>query len=133
MEAEPVQQSLLAWLVMALGPLYLILLPLVGLVSFILALVIVMRGRGPMAAASLVLIVNAPLLIGVFAAIQGTLASYRVIAMSTTTPKPAELAVGISLALVAPMVAMLLAVPGYATAAIGGFIRSISAAEAKRA
>ena len=101
MEAEPVQQSLLPWLVMALGPLYLIVLPLVGLVSFILALVIVMRGRGPRAAASLLLIVNAPLLIGVFAAIQGTLASYRVIAMSAMTPKPAELAVGISMALVA--------------------------------
>jgi hypothetical protein len=120
------QQSYLAWMFAALGP-YALLLPLAGLLCFLLALVIVVRGKGPMAAASLILIVHVPLLIGVFAAIQGGIASYMVIAASATTPKPSEVAAGISTALFAPLVGMMLMVPGYATAAIGAFIRSLAA------
>ncbi len=126
-DAEPVQQSLLSWMFTALGFPYVILLPLAGLLSFLLALVIVLRGKGPMAGAALILIVHVPLFIGVFAAIQGAIASYTVIAMSASTPKPSEVAAGISTALVAPLVGMLLMVPGYATAALGAFIRSFVA------
>ena len=122
---EPVAQSFLGWLFSSLGIGYTILLPLAGLICFLLALTIVMRGNGPMAAASLILIVNVPLLIGIFAAIQGAVASFTIIAMSGATPKPSEVAVGISTALAAPLVAILLMVPGYATAAIGAFIRSL--------
>jgi hypothetical protein len=133
-DVEPVQQSYLGWMVTALGFPYLFLLPLAGLVAFLLALIIVLRGKGAMAAASLILIVHVPLLIGVFAALQGGIASYTVIAMSETTPKPSEIAAGISTALVAPMVGMLLMAPGYATAALGAFIRCLGAnAEASHA
>lgn len=124
MDVEPVQQNLLSWIFTALGFPYVILLPLSGLISFLLALIVVLRGRGPMAAASLILIVHIPLLIGVFAAIQGGIASYTVIAMSSIAPKPSEVAAGISTALIAPMVGMLLMIPGYATAALGSFVRS---------
>ncbi len=123
--AEPVRQSLLFWVFTSLGFPYVILLPLAGFLCFVLTLIVVLRGRGPMAAAALILIVHVPLLIGAFAAIQGGIASYTVIAMSETAPKPSEVAEGISTALVAPMVAMLLMVPGYATAALGAFIRSL--------
>ena len=124
-EAEPVRQSCLAWMFSALGISYAILLPLAGLICFLLALILVLRGKGPMAAAGLVLIVHVPLLIGVFAAIQGAISSYSVIAMSATTPEPSERAAGISTALFAPLVGMCLMVPGYATAAIGAFIRAL--------
>ena len=100
-------------------------LPLAGLVCFLLVLLLVLRGKGPMAAASLILIVHVPLLIGLFAAIQGAIASYTVIAMSAVTPKPSEVADGISTALVGPLVGMMLMVPGYATAALGSLIRSL--------
>lgn len=63
MDAEPVQQSYLSWMFTALGFPYLILLPLTALVCFVLALIIVVRGKGPMAAASLILIIHIPLLI----------------------------------------------------------------------
>lgn len=126
-EAEPVQQSLLNWMYTALGLPYVILLPLAGLLSFLFALIVVLRGKGPMAAAALILFVHVPLFIGVFAAIQGAIASYTVIATSPATPKPSEVAAGISTALVAPWFGMLLMVPGYATAAIGAFIRSFAA------
>ena len=124
-DAQPVQQSLLSWMITALGFPYLVILPLAGLLCFLLAGFVVLRGKGPMAAAALILIVHVPLLIGVFAAIQGAIASYTVIAMSVSSPKPSEVAAGISTALFAPLVGMLLMVPGYATAAIGALIRSL--------
>lgn len=127
MEAEPVQKSLLLWMMEALGFPYLVLLPLAGALCFVLALVVVIRGRGPMAAASLILIVHVPLLIGVFAAIQGGIASYSAIAMSSGNPQASEVASGISTSLFAPLVGMLLMTPSYAVAAIGGFIRCLIA------
>jgi len=126
-DAEPVQQTLLSWMFTALGFRYAILLPLAGLLSFLLALLIVLRGKGPMACAALILIVHVPLFIGVFAAIQGAIASYTVIAMSAAAPKPSDLAVGISTALVAPLVGLIVMVPGYAIAALGALIRSFDA------
>ena len=85
-EAEPIRHSMLSWLAHALGFSYAILLPLAGLICFLLALFLVVRGKGPLAPAGLVLIVHVPLLLGVFAAIQGGIASYSVIAMSATMP-----------------------------------------------
>ena len=85
-----------------------------------------------MAAAALILIVHVPLFIGVFAAVQGAIASYTVIAMSGASPKPSEVAAGISTALVAPLVGMLLTVPGYATATLGALIRSFTYNAEKR-
>lgn len=126
LNAEPVQQSLVSWMLASLGPAYTFLLPLAALLSFILVLVLVFRGHGPMAAVSLILIIHVPLFIGIFAALQGAMASYTVIAVSAVAPKPAEVAEGISTALVAPLVGMLLMAPSYMTAAIGSFIRSLA-------
>ena len=124
-ESPPGAQSLLSWMFSALGIGYGILLPLAGLVCFLLVLVVVLRGRGPLAAAALILIVHVPLLIGLFAAFQGAIASFTVIATSASTPKPSELAAGISTALFAPLVGVLFMVPAYATAALGALVRSL--------
>ncbi len=130
MEADqPVQQSLVNWILTALGFPYMIVLPLAGILCFAFALILVIRGKGPMAAASLILIVHVPLLIGVFAALQGGIASYVVIATSESTPKPAEVAAGISTALIAPLVGIILMVPGYAIAALGAMIRAVASGE----
>lgn len=129
-ETEPVQQSYLSWMINALGP-YGILLPLTGLMCFLLALILVLRGKGPMAAAGLILIVHVPFLIGVLAAIQGGIASYTIIAASEIPPKPSEVAAGISTALFAPLVGMFVMVPSYATAALGAFIRSFGTEAAR--
>ena len=122
---ETKRVSYLTWMFHALGFEYAILLTLAGLICFVLALIVVIRGRGPMAVAALILIVHVPLLIGAFAAIQGAIASYSVVAMSTTAPNPSEVAAGTSTALFASMVGMLLTIPGYATAACGAFFRSL--------
>ncbi|WP_372723859.1 hypothetical protein [Novipirellula sp.] len=125
-EAEPVQQSLLQWIFVALGPAYLVLLPLTAFLSFVVALMIVVRGKGAMAAAALVLVVHIPLLIGLFAVFQGAISAFTVMAMSSATPKPADIAAGFSTALVAPFISLLLMVPGYFTAVIGAVVRSLA-------
>jgi hypothetical protein len=128
---EPIQVSYLSWLFQALGFKYAVLLPLAGLISFLIATTIVLRGKGPIAAAGLILVVHVPFLIGLFAAMEGIAASYRIIAMSETPVKPSELALGISMALAAPMVGMLLMVPGYAVGAVGALIRTFAEAGAE--
>ncbi len=124
-EFEPVRQSFLSWIFTALGFPYVILLTLAALLSFAVALIVVVRGRGPMATAALVLVVPMPLLVGLFGAIQGAISSYTVIAMSSTSPKPSDMAAGISTALVAAMVGVAFTAPGYAVATIGAVLRSV--------
>jgi len=125
MESAPVQRSLLSWVLNSLGIPCLILLLLTGLVCFVLALIIVVRGRGPMAVAALVLTVHAPILIGLAVSLQSAITSYTLIATSGTAPKPSDVAVGISSALVAPLLGIGMAIPAYATAVIGAFIRCL--------
>ncbi len=110
------------WLFTQLGLSYSILLSLSGLLSFVIALIIVRRGKGPMAAAALVLIVHVPLLIGLYATIEGLMQTCTI--MHGGPPRSAELASGIGTSLVAPKVALLLMIPGYATAVIGAFLRA---------
>ena len=118
---------MLSWMFSALGAQYTFLLPLAGIISFVLALLLVIRGKGPMAGAAIVLIVHIPFLIGIFAAIQGAINSYSIIALMDSTPMPTAVASGISTALFAPLVGMLVMVPSYAAAALGAFIRSMTA------
>jgi hypothetical protein len=126
-ELGPVQQSFLSWMFTALGFKYAILLPVSALVSFVLTLIVVVRGKGPMAGVALVLIVPVPLLISVFAAIEGGISLYKVIATLPTDPAPGQGAAVISTLLVAPMVGMLLMAPSYILATLGSLIRSLSA------
>lgn len=125
-DPAPVQQSLLHWFLVSLGFRYAVLLSLAGFLSFVLALIIVLRGKGPFAGASLLLAVHVPLLIGVYAAVDGLIRSYTVMAASDVTVKASEVASGYSTALVAPLAALALMVPGYVTAVLGSFIRAVS-------
>ena len=118
-DAEPVRQSLLEWYVTALGPKYIFLLGLAGLAAFVLTWLVVLRGKGPLAGASLVFIVAMPFFIGLFGAIDGYLAVNLVIASSVLQPKPSELAQGTALSLAAPMTGMFLMAPSYLVAMFG--------------
>ncbi len=126
-ELAPVQQSFLSWILTALGFKYAILLPVSALVGFVLTLIVAVRGKGPMAGVALMLIMPVPLLIGVFAAIEGGISSYKAIAMLPKDPAPGRDAAVISTLLVAPMVGMLLMAPSYMLAILGSLVRSFSA------
>lgn len=60
------------------------------------------------------LIGNLSPMIGLFGTVQGMIASFRVIATSPTTPKPSELAEGISTALFTTLVGLAVAIPAIA-------------------
>ncbi len=118
-------ENYLWWLFTQLGLKYSILLPLSGLLCFVLALVIVRRGEGPMAAAALVLIVHVPLLIGLYATVDGLMQTCTF--MHGAAPRSTDLLTGIHTSLVASKVALLLMIPGYTTAAIGALLRGTRA------
>ena len=127
MEAEmghAAPQSLISWFASAMGPKYLLLLPLAGLLAFVLILVLVIRGRGWAAAAATVLLVPLPLVVGVFGTVEGMMNSYLVIAMSDVAPKPAAVAEGVSTALVTALFGLLLMAPSYLLAVTGLLVRS---------
>jgi hypothetical protein len=108
----------------ALGYEYALLLPLAALACFLLALVVVARGKGPMAAVALLLIVPAPFLIGLFAGVKYAIVALNEIAVGVGSSQESRLAAGISAALVAPLVGLLMTIPGYGIAVIGSLIRS---------
>lgn len=126
-ELGPVPQSFLSWILTALGFKYAILLPVSALVGFVLTLIVVVRGKGPTAGVALVLIIPVPLLIGVFAAIEGGISSFKEIATRATDPAPGQVAAIISTLLVAPMVGMVLMAPSYILAILVSSVRSFSA------
>src|SRR5262245_33911240 len=98
-EDVPRQQSYLEFIFSSLGWRYTMLLPLAALLSFVLILILVLRGKGSAVPAGLVLLVPLPIIVGVFGVVDGLLASFQVIAMSNTAPKPALYAQGICMSL----------------------------------
>lgn len=126
MEADPAQapQSLLVWILAALGWRYTLLLPLAGLVAFVLVLLLVLRGRGWAAGAATVLVVPLPFLVGILGTIDGAIGVYMMLASLDVTPKPSVEAEAISTSLVAAFVGMLLMVPSYGVAVVGLLVRS---------
>ena len=124
-EDLPRQQSYLEFMFNSLGWRYTFLLPLAALVSFVLILVLALRGKGSAVPAALVLLVPLPIIVGIFGVVDGMLASFQVIAMSNTAPRPAEYAHGISMSLMTLFVGILLAVPGYVLAVCATFVRSL--------
>jgi hypothetical protein len=129
--AEPARQSLLAFYYYALGIKYILLLPMSALFGFVLTLLLVLRGKSPFLVPALLFAVSMPLLVGVYGVVDGLIQSMQVIAASTASPKPSELAQCYSLSLVSAQVGMILAVPSYLTAIVGTIIRSVLTTQPK--
>lgn len=125
-EDLPHRQSYLEFFFSALGFRYTFLLPLAALVSFVLVLVVVLRGKGNWVTAVLVLLVPLPFYVGILGVIEGMMASFQEIAMTEMAPKPSALAEGVAMSLVTAMVGLWLSVPGYLLAVVGSFVRSLA-------
>jgi hypothetical protein len=119
-------ESYLLWLFHALGFRYSVLLSAAGLLSFVLTLIVVRRGKGPMVGAALLFIVPLPFFIGLYSVLEAVYAACTVLAASTTTPTSSDLAQGIGMLLAALWVGMLLAAPSYLVAMLGLFKRSLA-------
>jgi len=124
MESQP-QQSLLSWMFMSLGPFYGLLIPLVGFALFVGACCVVGLNRRSAVIAAFLVFLPLPLMIGLFASVQGLIASFSIIATAGATPKPSEMAVGISTALFATLVGLLATFPSYFVLAFGLFFRTL--------
>lgn len=128
MEAEafaPPQESLLRFYYSALGLRYSVMLPLSAIVGFVLVVVILKRGRGPLASAALLISLSLPLLVGLHGALDGLFLGFHMIAVSDTQPKPSEIAQAWSMALVAPLLGMMLVGPSLLAALVGSVVRSL--------
>lgn len=123
------QQSILAMLLSTLGP-YAWLIGGMGGVCFLLMIVIVVRGRGPGSFAAIVLLANAPFLIGLFAGLQRAMMSFITIAQSSVTPKPSELASGYMAMLVGPLIGLAFTAPAYLVGAFGGLYKAMTSDDA---
>ena len=128
--SEPAQQmSILGWMWNALGPIYLLGLPTLGFLAFIGACLVVVKNRQPSEIASFVYFAAAPLLLGLFGVVHGMIHAFSVIAMAGASPKPSEIAQGISTCLFALLVGMMCSFPAYGVLAIGFVIRSLTRKE----
>ena len=67
----------------------------------------------------------APMLLGFFGALKGSIQSFSVVAMSDVALKTSEVAAGVSEALLLPFAGMLLAGPSYLVATIGLICRAL--------
>jgi hypothetical protein len=114
------------WVVTTLG-INALLIPLCAAVSFGLTMLLLLRGKGPLAGAALLFIVPMPLVLGFWGALKGSIASFAVIAMSDVAVKPSDVAAGVAEALLGPMMGLLMMAPSYLAAVIGLVIRSLRA------
>jgi hypothetical protein len=124
-EAQPRSRSFLMWVIHALGWKYVLLLPASALLSFVLTLLLVIAGKGRTTGAALGFIVAIPFLLGLLGMFEGMMASFAVIASSTSAPKPSQVAEGISTSIVTPLAGMVLMAPSYLFATVGLSIRAL--------
>ena len=118
-------QSFLSWAIESLGA-YAIVLPLLGLLLFGSACLVVALSRRPAVIAACLAFVPFPLLIGLFGFLNSAIATFSVIAHSAVAPAPKDLAAGISTALFVPLTAILVTIPGYLVLACGLLWRTIA-------
>lgn len=106
------------------GTWFLLLAPLIGLLSLVICSLVVYRGRNQMAVATLILAANLPILCGVLVFCNDSIASAQTIYHSGTKPKANELAFEHAHSLGAIRLGLLAAVPGYSVALVGSLVRS---------
>lgn len=126
MMEEQVQESMASWLIHSAGFLGLLIL-LTSLIVFLAALIVVFASRRPAMIAACFPWLLLPLWLGCLGAFWGSLQSFMVIAQSEVAPKPSELAEGVSVALVSPLLALVLTFPGYLILTVGLFLRTVAA------
>lgn len=101
-----------------------LVLPLSGLVAFVLTLLLVNRGKGISVGPALILIVPLPMYIGLFAALNILLGILPPIPKLNYEPRLGELAFTYWAAEYAIRAGMLWSIPAYLTAVIGTTVRS---------
>lgn len=121
------EPSMWEYYVNALGLKYGVLIPLASLVSGVVTILLLARGRGVWLAPTMLIVVLAPLVLGVVGTVDGIIAAILVVTHSTTNIHPSELAEVKSMSLVTIQVGLVLMLPGYLLAAGGSALRALRA------
>jgi hypothetical protein len=125
---SPVPQNYAQWVIMSLGlPGVLMLLSAAGI--FVGAWFVVFLGRRPAVIASYMVFLLLPLLLAAFGALKGCVSSFGVIALAHVKVEQWQIFMGLSEALILPMMALTATIPSYLVLAIGLFVRTLCAAE----
>jgi len=135
MDAQPIVEErrpepYVQWMIRSMGIIGVLVLA-AGAFSFVVTLLIVIRGQGPFASAALVLLVAMPLLIGSFGCVKSLISSFQVIALSDATIKASEISAGVTESLVNPLLGFLMMAPSYLVATLGSIVRSFLKSTAK--
>ena len=120
----PSQQSYLSWYLNALGVENAAWLSLSTFVSCVLILWLAFRGKGIHAALAMILLIPVPLIIGVYAGLDGAISAMVVISRGATQPTGSQFASGLAMTFVAPWLGMLLCIPNYLVALLSMLVRS---------
>jgi hypothetical protein len=83
--------SYLKWIFHVLGVQYAFLLPATALLAFVLVLLVSLKGKDRTVGPCLVLIVPLPFLVGIFALLDGLIASFQVIVTTQAPPQASDL------------------------------------------
>jgi hypothetical protein len=123
-ESEPVRRSYLEWLFEGIGLPYSLLLPAAALVTFILVIILLRRGRGVELVGALLFVVPMPIFVGCLRIVYDMIEAMQIIAISDS-PKLGEVVYAASAGLATFWYAMILILPSYLLALGGLFLRAI--------
>lgn len=126
--AQP-QTPLPLWIFQALGIRYTLLLPLLGILAVVLAVIALWKFKSPVLVPILIVVVPLPMYYGAIGIIDGLVASWQVIEASGMTPKPSDFAYGTAMSLVSLQVGLILSLPAYAIATLGLVYRALRPTE----
>ena len=119
-------ESLLGWMFDAVGPLYLLIIVLSSVASFLMTLTIVRKGKGPLAGSALILAVLMPFFITLYFAVLDGLTIFMGVARNPEwTFKPGD-AIFPAKACFSLVMGMFLMIPSYLLAMIAATVRSRS-------
>lgn len=126
--AQEQSSSQLLWIIRTtgLGGLFIVMS---ALVVFVLTIVVVTRGRGPIVGPTLVLLLHGPFAISVMATLNSLVNSFSVLAMSDQVIKASIWAEALAEALLLPLEALLLTAPSYLIAVVALLVRSLGRSE----
>lgn len=114
----------LSWMFESLGPFYALVIPGTAFLLFVGACLVVAMSRRPAVIAAFLVSLPLPFLIGLFGSLQGFITAYSAIAYSPVTPKPSDIAMGVSTELFSSLVGLFVTFPSYFVLAIGLFLRT---------
>ena len=120
-------ESVLEYCQRSMGAMYGFPLPAAAFFSFVLVLLVVIRGRGPTVGPALVLLVPMPVYLGLLGTLDGLLAAGRIMEQSGVEPELWALGGAGASSLVTLVVGTMLTIPAFLTGAIGAFVRAMIA------